>query len=119
MKNVQKSLQKLKCFLGDPEILEIANLMANQGETLSELKEEAKRATTAYKGKIKEIADQISILQRKILNKFEFRHVECEERFDFKAGKITVIRIDTGEIVEVRDMTAADRQTTFIEEDNQ
>lgn len=36
--------------------------------------------------------------------------VECEERPDFRTNSVTVVRLDTGEIVETRAMSVTERQ---------
>jgi hypothetical protein len=41
---------------------------------------------------------------------YEFRDVECQETFDLETRVATVIRLDTGEIIETRPMTAKELQ---------
>jgi len=36
--------------------------------------------------------------------------VECEEEFDWKKGKATMYRLDTNQIINVRDINEEDRQ---------
>jgi len=42
-------------------------------------------------------------------SKTEDREVECREDFEFRTGTVTLTRLDTGEVVRTRPMTAAER----------
>lgn len=62
---------------------------------------------------IKEIEEEIEVLRKQIGDGTEDRLVRCISEKDFRANKVRVIRTDTRQVVEEREMTADDRQETM------
>ncbi|MDR4483865.1 MAG: hypothetical protein R3B95_11740 [Nitrospirales bacterium] len=103
----------LPCKLTNEELLSI-------GKRLGALSDECeKRAVekAAFNKELKEqeekAQDEMSVLRRELRTGIQPRIIECEERHDFERGAVTIMRLDTGEIVEERTMTLADRQVAF------
>lgn len=76
----------------------------------SGLMEEKKSAVAAYNSEIKELESKIPGLAQIIKSGQEWRQVECEKRAVFETNTIEVWRLDTNKRVEVRAMTAEERE---------
>jgi len=108
--NVNKSL---KCDLTQPELLLAGLELAEACDAKAKLDEEKKSVVANFAARLKEKDAQISILQSKVQNRFEFRQVPCEEQHDFAAGIVKTVRKDTGDVEEVRAMTEDEKQGSF------
>lgn len=85
-------------------------------EALGEVKDKKANLAEISKEKrdaISEIVDEIEVLRKQIGDGTEDRLVRCISQKDFRANKVRVIRTDTREVVEEREMTADDRQETM------
>ena len=116
---VKKTTRFLKVKLTEQEVADAADRMADGFDQVGKVEEEAKQMADSYKAKLKELEGQLSKNQLLVRNKYDFRQVDCEEKSDYKVGKITITRLDTKETVEDRVMNADEQQMTFFEEDNE
>lgn len=85
---------------------EAAELMAERDADESNYKDAAALAR-------KLVAAQDILLRRLnriIVNGEETRPVRCEVRIDRRAGSADTVRLDTGDVIETRGLTAAERQ---------
>lgn len=75
-------------------------------------KESAERDKAAYNSQIKSRIDRaqadVTKFQSAISNGFEFRSMKCREFMNYEERTVHVVRPDTGEIVESREMTASE-----------
>jgi len=78
--NINKSL---KCDLNRDELLAAGLQLAEACDSHAKLEEDNKSVMAGYTARLKEKAAQVSVLQSKVQNKFEFRQVPCEEKHDF------------------------------------
>ena len=102
---VKKVVMQLKCILTDEELLECGQRMADANTMLGRLEREMESVKATYKA---EVAEQEAIVQKNgslIGLKFEHRDVSVGVVSDYGAETVTVIRNDTGEVVETRRMT--------------
>jgi hypothetical protein len=106
----RKFVRTLQYKFSKDEMDDLANKLTDAVEQLAE-RENRKSAIT------KQAAAEVAAAkatQDVILGKrragYEFRDIECEETFDIETRMATVIRLDTGEQVENRPMTAKELQ---------
>ena len=109
--------RRLPVKLTDDELLARGRqLVENMRKTA--VAEEAREAENKKrKGDIALLEEATGLLSAIISTGTEEREVECEIRKDFIHGKVTTVRMDTGEIIDERIMTADERQETMPFED--
>jgi hypothetical protein len=107
---------KLNVTLTEAERMMAAMKMADLMDQESRCVLEGKAVAKSFKGRADEINGQISQQQLRVRNGYELRDVECEEFWDLEAGFVRITRLDTGEQVSERAMTAEERQgKLFVE----
>ena len=107
---MKKSKEYLKCDFTEKEILEFGSDLARKHSEINELEEQKKRVTSDFKAKSDAAEAEASVLARKIQNKHEFRDVECQEIYNYVDKSVTIVRLDTGEIVKTRNMREDEKQ---------
>lgn len=83
------------------------------GDVLHGIAVEDEKKTLAaelHKAAVKPLESRVTELGKCLRNGWEERFVECEVSLDFRTGSVSVIRLDTGEVIESRGMTAEERQ---------
>lgn len=108
----------LKVVFTDGEIqkkgLELAQTM---GEA-DQLEIEKKSVVSDYKGRIDAKKTIIKKLQDEVNNGYAYLPVKCELKYNEPGpGQATIVRLDNGETVNVRDMTNDERQVRITEFD--
>jgi len=107
--HVSKEGRVLHCDLTDTEKadarVKVLDLLG-QRETIEADK---KAAVAEYTSKLKNVDKEVARL-RKAVAGGEERLVDCERTMDFERAKVTVVRLDTGEKVENRDMHPSEKQ---------
>jgi hypothetical protein len=71
---------------------------------------DAKEIAKANRMKLTEFETEIRRLSGAIREREEMRLVDCERRFDYETGRVTDVRLDSGEVLAVRDMSEVERQ---------
>lgn len=101
----------LRCALTDHELIELARKSGQAQRQRLELLNQKAEAMKEYGGRI---AAQDTLLQRyaELINQgYQVRRVDCELIFDTpKIGQATLVRLDTGEVVGERSMSAEEQQ---------
>jgi hypothetical protein len=110
--NIESRLiaQKLKVPLTDEEQSNLGKELAVQLATINRLKDELVSIKSHYKSQIDLHTQNVNSLSRVINEGAEWRDVECQEVRNFTDNSVKVIRMDIGELVSERTMTAAERQ---------
>jgi hypothetical protein len=72
--------------------------------------EEKKTATAHITTRIKEIEAEQRSLATEVRDKARYTEVDCERRYNYRLGKVTEVRLDTGVEISERAMTGAERQ---------
>jgi hypothetical protein len=103
----------LKCKLTNDEWAAIAAQLANDGEKREQLEAQKKSEASAIKAKIDDVEKSISSLGVKVRTHEEIRAVECFEKADDKRFVVELYRDDTGELIETRPMTSAERHAVI------
>jgi phosphoribosylaminoimidazole (AIR) synthetase len=100
----------LVCDLTPTEIREAGESMAEAVESGQRLEEELKQVKQEYKFKIDSSVAEINRLSNLIRARKERRTVDCEEVFNYDDGSVRVVRQDTMDTVEEREMNDNERQ---------
>lgn len=74
------------------------------------IEQQLKEAKAAHKEHDGRLEAEIVHLAKVVARGEEMRPVECEQRPNWQNGTIEIFRLDTGECVDFRAMTAAERQ---------
>jgi len=102
--------QRLPVLLTEQELLGVGDRAAHLSKEAHEAEEARKEADATAKATVKRLQNEADALLATVRDKREYRLVPCERRFDFRLGKVTEIRVDTGEQLEERPMRDDERQ---------
>lgn len=113
-----KVVKELRCALTDEELLERGQALARALEQMQKREADGKAYAANVKSDIEQYKKEGQRLYHHISEKSEWRQVECEEVHDFDEGKVSLVRLDTGEVVSERRMWDEERQDeiAFLEE---
>jgi hypothetical protein len=101
----------LKVEFTHDEIHEMGSQLAQTTKTINELENDKKAVNADFKAKIEGQSAVSQSLSTKIQNGFEYRHVECEVRYnDPTTGMKTTVRKDSGEVLRKESMTTDEMQ---------
>lgn len=106
----------LSCPLSNEELLNYGDESARLTSRQQELDDQKKSFTAQIKQEMTQNEARIDMLSQRIREKREFRDTQCERVRDYDKGTITLIRLDTGEVVSARLMTEmelAERDNLF------
>jgi hypothetical protein len=85
-------------------------------EALGDVKKtkgEMKEATSGHRKAIRELENEIENLRTQVTSGKELRAVSVAEHKDFRRNLVEIVRVDTREVVDTREMTIDERQETF------
>jgi len=108
---INKFQQRLPVMLTEKELLGAGDRAAHLAKEAHEAEEARKEADATAKATVKRLQNESEALLATVRDKREYRLVPCERRFDFRLGKVTEIRVDTGEQLSERPMRDDERQT--------
>ena len=94
----------------EDEILSFKSALAFHTAEFLRIEKDKKEETKILNLNIKDCKDSIKDLSKKIQDGFEEKSVACRGEFDHIRGLVLIIRIDTDEVVEEREMTEGERQ---------
>lgn len=125
-----KERRILEVILRTDERLAIAEENARLGAEVDQLEDNKKAAVSRYKAQIEDVEARIRLNNTYISSGRKDREVECHwiyevAGFDSEgkpiehADKKTLVRADTGEAVEIRDIAEAERQAALPLDDEQ
>jgi len=101
---------RVKCRLTSEEKAEAALELANTHQTMESLAIEKKAAMTEYKQRKEKLEEQIHVTSLMVKEGVAMRSVVCELRLNYTKLKAIIVRLDTNEIVEERDMSKDEQQ---------
>lgn len=101
---------RVKCVLTSDEIAEAAMLLANTHQAMESLAIERKTVMTEFKQRMEKLIEQIHVTSLMVKEGVAMRSVKCELQLNFSKLRTILIRLDTGDIVEERDMTPDEKQ---------
>jgi hypothetical protein len=104
-------IRQCRVDLNDDELKDRTTQMMLAMDERDESEKEFASLKDAHKSNIKSIDLRVQLLRHTVNTRVEWRDVECKEVFNFENWTVTVVRSDTGEIVEKRPMTSRERQS--------
>lgn len=102
--------KSLSCNLTDEELLAYSKELAKASQDKEGTDRKRKEVADDYKAQITKLDAEISILSRKIGNGYEHRDIECYWLYDWAASRKSLIRTDTGEIVQMAAIEESEKQ---------
>ncbi|HUV71687.1 MAG TPA: hypothetical protein VMW25_01625 [Clostridia bacterium] len=105
-----KETRHLKCDLTKEELLQAGEDLAKAIDGVTTLEEQLASVQKDFKAKIAALEAEITIKQRLVRNKNEFRFVECQLTLNYTTLQAVSVRTDTEEIIEERKMTQEEKQ---------
>lgn len=96
--------------LSEHELAQAAKEMGRLRRERHVMGAQMKQVQAQWKDRIAGLDARIADLAQQADEGVEDREVACEEIFDYRLGEVRVQRLDTHEALEVRPMTAAERQ---------
>ena len=100
----------LKCQLTEKEKTELSAQIAKAISDRASAEAKLKEVSASIKAQIAQLDAEISEKALQINNGYEYRNVECRMDKDYRLGSVTITRLDTGEVIRERPMTAEERQ---------
>lgn len=104
----------LAVALTDEEMLAAARALAEAFGDMREICERRKEAMSGFKEELAEAQARHIEAWRLVRAGTEDRDVACMRTMDYTAGRVMIVRQDTGEIVSERDMTPLERQKQLV-----
>jgi len=104
----------LSVKLTDVELLERGHRVAELWHEIRSEEDAKKQAAAESKRKLDALEEESYQLARQISSRSENRPVEVRRDIDYGRGVEEVMRLDTGEIVETRVLTPAERQVELL-----
>jgi hypothetical protein len=106
--------QNLKCLLSDVQKIRTAEALARSLQERETLEEEKKAQAHELAERMDGINKSIKKGSITLQNGYEYRWISCKVLYnDPKPGEKTLVRMDTGEVVRVEDMSFAECQETL------
>lgn len=109
---IQKTQEphRVKCVLTNEEKAEAAMELANTHQAMESLAIEKKTAMTEYKQRKEKLEEQIHVTSLMVKEGVATRSVDCELQLNHTKGRAIIVRLDTNDIIEERDMNKDEQQ---------
>lgn len=109
----KEETRTLRTQLTADELAEAAETLAHATQELEKLEDEKKSFGSSIKARIDEASAKQRGMAAIVASKHDWREVRCSSRRDFDAQTLTVVRLDTGEVVESRRLRESELQTAL------
>ena len=106
----RNTTESLKCILTDDEIRRYGIAQARANAEIATAEEELQSVKSQYKSRVDAATATRNDMAKRINNGYEFRQVDCQERWNYGSNIITVFRTDTYETVSRRTMSREEMQ---------
>lgn len=113
----EETNERLKCYLTDEEKLECADVLAKKMNEREIKQDEFDSIKKQFGGEISTLDNEIKNAQRLYYDGYEFRLIACQVERNYNTKTYTLTRIDTGEIVEQRQLRASELQRKLMMEE--
>jgi hypothetical protein len=110
LREIVEVTETLKCWYTSREKEKISDAMSRTFMEITAMEEELALLKKKYKNQIETKQVEHKELAQKHYAGFEMREVDCHLIRDYRENTVRLIRLDTWEVVDVRPMTAAERQ---------
>lgn len=107
--------RELRVILTPEQVAERADRAAHLLQQRDDKESLAKAAQKHAKSEIDELEATMRRLGGEVRDKATYLPTRCERVFDYRTGTVTETRLDTGEVISERPMTAEERQMAFDE----
>lgn len=105
-----KVVKNLPCKLTESELKDFGRRLAVKCEDINAEESRQKDHKSEMKARLDGMESERAQLAIVVRRQEEQRDVECDETFDYEAGKVFITRNDTGEEIRNRPMTTEERQ---------
>jgi hypothetical protein len=106
--------QQLPVQLTEDEIKQRGKDLAKTHQDIVEVERHKKEINDDFKAKLSALVASACSLSRAISNGYEYREVECNWAYFWEKGEKHMVRIDTGEVVEIRKISEYERQDRML-----
>ena len=110
MELLDTEVRELGCALSPEEVAERAQECAQQLQRKSEIEQSLASARAHHKAQLEDVEGRLRHAHHEYMTRRTVREVRCEVRADYQGGRRLVVREDTGEVIEDRPLSAAERQ---------
>jgi hypothetical protein len=107
--NMTVQTEQLKADLTNDELLASADQLIQVLNEIDSLGRQKEAYASKYDSMIKDSVGKAEQLRMLIKDKYDLRMVDCVNVLDNTVGKGFVVRMDTGDVVRERTLTAAER----------
>lgn len=107
--------RNLTVKLSEEELKQRASQQAGVYQQYWKVDEEKKVVNKDYANKLGTLKKELDRLSLAVQNHEEVRAVECEWHPNFATNEMELMRCDTGELVQKRDMTEKERQENLLD----
>lgn len=111
----EKTRKKVKVELTDAEKLAYGEIAAQYEEQGMKLEAELEVTKKSLQNQIKGASENRKKYNKLIREGFELREVDCTFEYDYETLKVALVRDDTKEVLEARDMTKEESQMSLFE----
>lgn len=115
---VSMATKRLPVKLEDDDLLTRGRQLVENMRKTAQAEEAREVENKKRKGDIALLEEATALISAIISTGMEERDVDCEVRKDFIHGKVTTVRLDTGEVVDERVMSADERQEVMFEKES-
>lgn len=113
---IERFSERLMCALTDDEIRDRSHKAAHILGDRDNLEAQLKEYVGGEKSRIKRMDGEHRRLSAEVRERVTEREVKCERRYNYRLGTVTDVRLDTGESLNERPMSAEERQMHFPED---
>lgn len=106
--------EPMRCSLTDQELVDRARSLAAAGRDIDNEDASQSSIKSQMRSKLKLLHAQRNVLNDVVASSSEYREVSVVESHDYNTGIIKRTRIDTGEIIEEREMVDEERQMPLM-----
>jgi len=110
---VRKYDKWLRVELTEKDLLETGEKLGRRQADLGALEDSFKCVKEQFKNDITKAETDINKYGRLLRDKHEMKDVKVEQTFDYDNDLVTLVRMDTGEVVESRELNADELQTSM------
>lgn len=113
---IVKITKTLPVKLTQDEMVNMSKDLARENQDLGQVEDKKKDVVADFAAQTKKHEANISRLSRMVSTETEYRDVDCVWDFDYKKGNKVLIRTDTKEKIDEREITQDDRQRKLDEQ---
>lgn len=112
---ISKETRSLPCPLTESERAEFGTALANVLKVLYDARDDEALRRKEVKTEIEAIEARVRALGRVVASGQEYRDVEVQKIADHGPCTVSTVRMDTGEVLSVRDMLPNERQLSVLD----